>query len=102
MSDSLSSNLRLPEYTAEKLAENYPNRIDPLLLSGPYTPIYLAKQEIERLRAALSILTVGGIVASPHNRRISLSFETDEQYQQAEHALDIADEEQPVETESSL
>lgn len=40
----------LPEYTAEKLAENFPNRVDPLLLSGPYTPIYRARAEIDRLR----------------------------------------------------
>ena len=40
----------LPEYTAEKLAENFPNRVDPLLLSGPYTPIYRARAQIERLK----------------------------------------------------
>jgi hypothetical protein len=43
----------LPEYSAELLAANYPNRQDQRILSGPYTPAYLAKAEINRLRAAL-------------------------------------------------
>lgn len=42
--------MSLPEYTVEFLAANYPNRIDQSLLSGPYTPLHLAKLEIERLQ----------------------------------------------------
>ncbi|MDE1919018.1 MAG: hypothetical protein KGH96_23470, partial [Sphingomonadales bacterium] len=57
----------LPEYTAEKLAENFPNRVDQMLLSGPYTPAYLARAyrdaakdlegQRDRLRAALARIT---------------------------------------------
>lgn len=49
MSEHTPSENELPEYTAEKLAENWPSRVDPALLSGPYTPASLAHAAIERL-----------------------------------------------------
>ena len=48
--------LKLPHYTIEHLAANYPNRTDHNLLSGPYTPVYLAEHELGRLRAEVSEL----------------------------------------------
>ena len=52
-STARTSKNQLPEYSAEVLAANYPNRKDHTILSGPYTPAYLANAEIERLTREL-------------------------------------------------
>ena len=44
----------LPEYTADKLHKNFPSRIDPNVLSGPYTPVYLARERISDLERQLA------------------------------------------------
>jgi hypothetical protein len=48
------SDTRLPSYTAEQLAANYPTRNDPTILSGPYTPLYVAEQFISEAVTSLA------------------------------------------------
>jgi hypothetical protein len=39
----IGGRMKIPEYSLEKLAANYPTRKDSDLLSGPYMPAYLVK-----------------------------------------------------------